>query len=603
MSIKIRNIEYVIIKKLGEGGSGRIIQVKSKSDNKYYAIKEIIIKEAMKDKIKDIQKEADILSKFNSYYIVKYYGSHKINNKFYILMEYCDGKNLRDFLNKNAIYKIPIEEKKIYNIIKQICEGIKEMHDKNIIHRDLKPENIFMNEIMEIKIGDFGISKQFNPMKEYMQTLNKAGSIFYMAPEILVEGKYNKKSDMYSLGCIIYELFHLNKYYNDREYEEIKTIDSKKYNNKWQEIINSLLQVNPDDRMNINQVLFRLDIMYVNVLPVQKNIAELLLPDYTLMKQEIIINKQNEMNSKLQNEMNINNLQNEINDKNIINNRIKYEFKDLQDNPLINMNFTVELPNSDNFYKWRVSVLGPFDTSYKGGFFYIEILFPNDYPINKPTIHFLTPIYHVNVNQDKSIYKNSPLLGEVNFTTINFWRPSITMRKVLIDLYGIFYWVTTDYPHYEPKLANEYLYNKTLYEKKVKYFTKKYANGEKFFKNHESWDFSFNEKDFELQESSELIHKKNIEYNNEYVGDKIIYLHFEFYPNNNPIDIIIDCELKELTGIVISRFMIKIGLDWEYIKDILFIFKNKNLNHKVSILDNGLEDGNKINVIYNVAFI
>ena len=59
---------------------------------------------------------------------------------------------------------------------------------------------------------------------------------------------------MYSLGCLIYELFNFNIYYNDREYEEIKTIDSKKYNIKWQEIINSLLQINYNDRMNINQV-------------------------------------------------------------------------------------------------------------------------------------------------------------------------------------------------------------------------------------------------------------------------------------------------------------------------------------------------------------
>ena len=132
--------------------------------------------------------------------------------------------------------------------------GIKEIHSKIIIHRDLKPENIFINNNMEIKIGDFGISKQFNPNKVFMETPTKTGSIYYMAPEIISSGIYNEKSDMYSLGCIIYELFNFNIYYNDREYEEIKTIDSKKYNNKWQEIINSLLEINYNDRMNINQV-------------------------------------------------------------------------------------------------------------------------------------------------------------------------------------------------------------------------------------------------------------------------------------------------------------------------------------------------------------
>ena len=86
-------------------------------------------------------------------------------------MEFCAGQNLRDFININIKNNELIEEDILYNIIKQICIGIKEIHNKNIIHRDLKPENIFINEKMEIKIGDFGISKQIN--KDYTLTKNK----------------------------------------------------------------------------------------------------------------------------------------------------------------------------------------------------------------------------------------------------------------------------------------------------------------------------------------------------------------------------------------------------------------------------------------------
>ena len=82
-------------------------------------------------------------------------------------MEYCEGQNLKDFINKYKDKKELIEEKILYNIIIQICLGIKEIHNKNIIHRDIKPENIFINDNMEIKVGDFGISKQFNTNKEY----------------------------------------------------------------------------------------------------------------------------------------------------------------------------------------------------------------------------------------------------------------------------------------------------------------------------------------------------------------------------------------------------------------------------------------------------
>ena len=134
----------------------------------------------MKDGLENIKKEADILSKFNCNNIVKYYDSWENKDKFYILMEFCAGQNLRDFININIKNNELIEEDILYNIIKQICIGIKEIHNKNIIHRDIKPENIFMNENKDIKIGDFGISKQYNPNKEYINTKYKVGSVEYM---------------------------------------------------------------------------------------------------------------------------------------------------------------------------------------------------------------------------------------------------------------------------------------------------------------------------------------------------------------------------------------------------------------------------------------
>ena len=222
----------------------------------------------MEEKIKNFENEANILSKFNCKNIVKYYGSYKHNNKFYILMEYCEGQNLKDYINKN-IYLI--KEYILCYIIKQICIGIKEIHNKNIVHRDIKPENIFMNEDMDRKIGDFGIAKIFVSNKEYKLTLNKSGSLYYMAPEILMQGIYNKKSDLYSLGCILYELFNLSIYFNDREYDKIKRIDSNEYNSKWQEIIDSLLQADYNKRIDINKVYDTACVIDINELDNKTN--------------------------------------------------------------------------------------------------------------------------------------------------------------------------------------------------------------------------------------------------------------------------------------------------------------------------------------------
>ena len=300
-SIKIKNQEYEIVKELGKGGNGRVIKVLNKSDNKFYAIKEIDIKEDMKDKITDYEKEANYLSKFNCKNIVKYYDSYRDNNKFYILMEFCEGQNLRDFINKSKITNYVIEEDKLYNIIKQICIGLKEIHDNNIIHRDLKPENILITKNMEVKIGDFGISKYFGPNKDYTTTLAKAGSIYYMPPEILTKGIYNIKLDMYSLGCIIYELLNLRIFYNDKIYKDIKQIDKKMYNYKWQEIINSLLQPDYDKRMDIDEV-YEIISNEINIkdlenkmdkLNINNKKSKIPLNDKNIITGEIYINKNN----------------------------------------------------------------------------------------------------------------------------------------------------------------------------------------------------------------------------------------------------------------------------------------------------------------------
>ena len=255
MSIIIKNTEYTIIEELGKGGFGKVIKASNKSNNEEYAIKIIPIKGETEEQIKIFQNEANILSKFDCNNIVKYYDSFQDDNNFYILMELCDDETLRSFINKHKNNDTLIEEKDIINIIKQICMGIREMHNKKIIHRDLKPENIFMNKNKEIKIGDFGISKQLNLYKTHSLTLNKAGSNYYISPEILINGIYNEKSDIWSLGCIMYELLTLNIYYTDKIMNDIKQVNSDIYNNKWQKLIDSLLQVDYTKRFDINQVI------------------------------------------------------------------------------------------------------------------------------------------------------------------------------------------------------------------------------------------------------------------------------------------------------------------------------------------------------------
>ena len=253
----LRNqLDYQNKKLIDNGASGMVYKILNKKNNKYY-----ILKQTLSKKIDDIEKsknEANILKSINHENIVKYYDSYEEDNSFYIIMEYCDNSDLSDFIKKYKKDGKLIDENIIYIIVLDICKGLKEIHSKSLIHRDLKPENLFISKDYKIKIGDFGISKilinTIHARTEYV------GTGYYMAPEIYKKEAYTNKIDIWSLGCIIYELFTLNKCFETENLiglgNEIMNEKHKKIKNKeWQNIIDKLLNKNSKNRPNINEVI------------------------------------------------------------------------------------------------------------------------------------------------------------------------------------------------------------------------------------------------------------------------------------------------------------------------------------------------------------
>ena len=143
-----------------------------------------------------------------------------------------------------------------------ICRGIKEIHSQKLIHRDLKPDNIFISKDYKAKIGDFGISKQLINTNDYSKT--QKGTLRYMAPEILNGEEYNRKIDIWSLGCILYELFtlkpcfdcpYINGLINQIISGKHGKIDIKKYNSQWQNLIDISLKLDCHERPEIDEIL------------------------------------------------------------------------------------------------------------------------------------------------------------------------------------------------------------------------------------------------------------------------------------------------------------------------------------------------------------
>ena len=239
MSMIINQEQYEIIKELPKGGFGRVYKLKK--GDKFYAYKKILIIDSTKEQINQYTEEAKILSGFNSEYIVKYYFSSLEKDYFNILMEYGGDNNLKQFIHQYKMKNQLIQEKIIRDIIIQICSGLKDIHNSNLIHRGLTPENIFIDQNNKIKIGDFGVSKQLSTNTKYAKT--DTGKLYYKAPEVIKGEKYDNRADIYSLGCIIYELFTLNEYFVDVYYDEKEgKINTDLYDPKRQKLIESLLK-------------------------------------------------------------------------------------------------------------------------------------------------------------------------------------------------------------------------------------------------------------------------------------------------------------------------------------------------------------------------
>ena len=135
--------------------------------------------------------------------LVKYVNDFYENGCFLIVMEFCSGGDLADAI-KNQNGK-PFSVDILLTWFGQLTSALKYLQEKKLIHRDLKPANVFLNIFQILKIGDFGLSKSLQTTNYMAQTM--CGTILYMAPEVLNGEAYNHKADMWSLGCILYELF------------------------------------------------------------------------------------------------------------------------------------------------------------------------------------------------------------------------------------------------------------------------------------------------------------------------------------------------------------------------------------------------------------
>uniref|UniRef100_A0A8D1KY74 non-specific serine/threonine protein kinase n=2 Tax=Sus scrofa TaxID=9823 RepID=A0A8D1KY74_PIG len=194
--------KYVRVQKIGEGSFGKAILVKSIEDGRQYVIKEINISRMSNKEREESRREVAVLANMKHPNIVQYRESFEENGSLYIVMDYCEGGDL--FKRINAQKGILFQEDQILDWFVQICLALKHVHDRKILHRDIKSQNIFLTKDGTVQLGDFGIARVLNSTVELARTC--IGTPYYLSPEICENKPYNNKSDIWALGCVLYEM-------------------------------------------------------------------------------------------------------------------------------------------------------------------------------------------------------------------------------------------------------------------------------------------------------------------------------------------------------------------------------------------------------------
>ena len=252
---------FEIINKLGDGSYSTVYRVKRKIDNEIYALKKVkLMNLSEKEKLNSLN-EVRILASIKSNFVISYKEAFfdEKDNTLGIIMEYADNGDLYQKILEYKKKKLYIEEDEIWRIFIQIVKGLKALHDLKILHRDIKSANVFLFKDGSAKLGDLNVSKVAKKGLGYTQT----GTPYYASPEVWKDLSYDNKSDIWSLGCVLYEIITLFPPFRAQNMETLfkKVIKGDinripdKYSYDLFIIVQLLIQVKPEKRPSCDEIL------------------------------------------------------------------------------------------------------------------------------------------------------------------------------------------------------------------------------------------------------------------------------------------------------------------------------------------------------------
>jgi NIMA (never in mitosis gene a)-related kinase len=217
--------DFEILKEVGKGAFGSVSLVKRKADSNIYAMKRVKISQLNPKEQENALNEVRILASISHPNIIGYKEAffEEHTKTLNIVMEYADDGDLESKIQKHTKNKTNCPENEIWSYLIQMIQGLKALHDNKIMHRDLKSANVFLMKDGTLKLGDLNVSKVVKMGLVYTQT----GTPYYASPEVWADKPYDYKSDIWSVGCVIYELCALRPPFKGTNLEQLFKAVSK----------------------------------------------------------------------------------------------------------------------------------------------------------------------------------------------------------------------------------------------------------------------------------------------------------------------------------------------------------------------------------------
>lgn len=252
---------YAEVKKIGEGSFGQAILVEQENDKSKLVCKMVDLSHASGKETQDALKESRLLSSLRHPYVVRYRESFFEDGWLCILMDFCEGGDLTAKIESSKKGRIVIPEEQILRWLTQALLALKYIHDKHVLHRDLKSSNFFITKSGNLKVGDFGIAKVLSCTAACAKT--QIGTPYYLSPEVCQEKPYSWGSDIWAMGCVLFELCALRVPFDAPNLSSLvqkicrgptPTIPST-YSEGVRQLCTEMLQRNPDRRPSAGDIL------------------------------------------------------------------------------------------------------------------------------------------------------------------------------------------------------------------------------------------------------------------------------------------------------------------------------------------------------------